>query len=43
LAIVRQVAERHGGHVWVQARPGGGFEFVMTFEMSDSPGGQGFS
>jgi signal transduction histidine kinase len=32
LAIVRQVAEPHGGRVWVEARPGGGSEFVMTFE-----------
>lgn len=32
LAIVRQVAERHGGCVWVEARPGGGSEFMMTFE-----------
>ncbi len=32
LAIVRQVAERHGGRAWVEARPGGGSEFVMTFE-----------
>ncbi len=31
LAIVRQVAERHGGRAWVQARPGGGAEFVLTF------------
>jgi signal transduction histidine kinase len=31
LAIVRQVAERHGGRAWVQAREGGGAEFVLTF------------
>ena len=31
LAIVRQVAERHGGRVWVQARPEGGAEFYITF------------
>jgi PAS domain S-box-containing protein len=31
LAIVRQVAERHGGQAWVQPRAGGGSEFVITF------------
>jgi signal transduction histidine kinase len=31
LAIVRQVAERHGGRAWVQPRPAGGSEFVITF------------
>lgn len=31
LAIVRQVAERHGGKAWVQPREGGGSEFVITF------------
>ena len=31
LAIVRQVAERHGGRAWVQPREGGGSEFFLTF------------
>lgn len=31
LAIVRQVAERHGGRVWMTPRPGGGSEFFVTF------------
>jgi K+-sensing histidine kinase KdpD len=31
LAIVRQVAERHGGSAWVEARQGGGSEFIITF------------
>lgn len=31
LAIVRQVAERHGGHAWHRPRAGGGSEFVITF------------
>jgi len=33
LAIVRQVAERHGGHAWVTARAGGGSSFFLTFPM----------
>ncbi|RPI87964.1 MAG: PAS domain S-box protein, partial [Planctomycetaceae bacterium] len=31
LAIVRRVAERHGGKAWVWPRAGGGSEFVVTF------------
>jgi len=31
LAIVRQIAQRHGGNAWVRAREGGGAEFVITF------------
>ena len=31
LAIVRQIAERHGGNAWVEQREGGGSEFVITF------------
>jgi signal transduction histidine kinase len=31
LAIVRQIAERHGGSAWVRPREGGGSEFVITF------------
>jgi signal transduction histidine kinase len=31
LAIVRQVAERHGGRAWVKPRDGGGAEFFITF------------
>jgi signal transduction histidine kinase len=31
LAIVRQIAERHGGNAWVQPRDGGGAEFIITF------------
>jgi PAS domain S-box-containing protein len=31
LAIVRQVAERHGGRAFVEPRDGGGSSFVMTF------------
>ncbi|TMQ29670.1 MAG: PAS domain S-box protein [Nitrospirae bacterium] len=43
LAIVRQVAERHGGRAWVQPREGGGSEFTLTFgatnrsEKKDAP------
>lgn len=31
LAIVREVAVRHGGQAWAQPRPGGGSMFVITF------------
>ncbi len=31
LAIVRQIAERHGGSAWVQSREGGGSEFYISF------------
>ncbi len=31
LAIVRQIAERHGGWAWVEAREGGGSQFFLTF------------
>lgn len=34
LAIVRQIAERHGGKAWVRAREGGGSEFVATFGLA---------
>ncbi|HEY3969390.1 MAG TPA: ATP-binding protein, partial [Planctomycetaceae bacterium] len=34
LAIVRQIAERHGGSAWVRPREGGGSEFVVTFGTS---------
>ena len=31
LAIVRQVAERHGGRAWATSRDGGGSNFFITF------------
>jgi PAS domain S-box-containing protein len=31
LAIVRQIAERHGGHARMRMREGGGSEFMVTF------------
>ena len=31
LAIVKQIAQRHGGDAWVEARAGGGSEFIVTF------------
>ena len=30
LAIVRQVAERHGGSAFMRSREGGGSEFIIT-------------
>ncbi len=36
LAIVRQVAERHGGRAWVEPREGGGSEFFITFGVNQS-------
>lgn len=36
LAIVREVAERHGGAAWVRARTGGGSEFFITFGSKES-------
>ncbi len=32
LAIVRQIARRHGGRAWVRPREGGGSEFIITFQ-----------
>jgi signal transduction histidine kinase len=41
LAIVRQIAERHGGSAWVEPREGGGSEFVITFNQNnDLEGGR---
>jgi signal transduction histidine kinase len=37
LAIVRQVAERHGGSARVKQRVGGGSVFIITFEASSVP------
>ncbi len=38
LAIVQQVAERHGGKVWAQPRQGGGLEFIITFGRTEKSG-----
>lgn len=35
LAIVRQIAVRHGGHAWVNPREDGGSEFVITFRSAE--------
>lgn len=35
LAIVRQVAERHGGRAWVTPREGGGSDFFITFGVKE--------
>ncbi len=39
LAIVRQIAERHGGSAWVRRREGGGAEFTITFSRGKNPEG----
>ncbi len=36
LAIVFEVARRHGGKAWVRPREGGGSEFIITFDVSIS-------
>ena len=36
LAIVRQIAERHGGRAWWQMRDNGGSDFIITFGNSQS-------
>lgn len=36
LAIVKRVAERHGGKAWVRPREGGGSEFIITFGTGNS-------
>jgi PAS domain S-box-containing protein len=41
LAIVRAVAERHGGAAWVRSREGGGSEFIITFADTGEPATRG--
>jgi signal transduction histidine kinase len=40
LAIVKQVAERHGGKAWVEPRNGGGSEFMITFGRAGNQEGE---
>lgn len=40
LAIVKQVAERHGGRAWVEPRNGGGSEFIITFGRAGNQEGE---
>ncbi|HEY5541867.1 MAG TPA: GAF domain-containing protein [Candidatus Binatia bacterium] len=43
LAIVRQIAERHGGNAWVEPRQGGGSKFIVTFGQSKDLEGGAYS
>jgi signal transduction histidine kinase len=36
LAIVRRIAERHGGRAWMEPRAGGGSQFFVTFSNAPS-------
>jgi signal transduction histidine kinase len=38
LAIVREIAEQHGGRVWVETNPGGGVTFHVSLLKSPGPG-----
>jgi signal transduction histidine kinase len=35
LAIVKQIAQRHGGDAWVEPRTGGGSVFIVTFDKTE--------
>jgi PAS domain S-box-containing protein len=39
LAVCKRIAERHGGGIWVEPRPGGGSRFVITLPATDLPPG----
>ena len=41
LAIVQQVAQRHGGQAWAQPREGGGSEFILLFGSNSIVNGSG--
>ena len=38
LAMVKSIAERHGGHVWCESEPGKGSTFYIAIPLPESPG-----